>query len=116
MFKMDKKESGGAGEGLLVYIKDKWKSACSEDLTKKGFTQSLRCSVNVKAGKLLVGLCYRSPSSKTENKDNLLKLLEPAVQRGVYSSILIVGDFNYPNIEYKLESVRTGPCSAAAKF
>jgi len=36
--------------------------------------------------------------------------------QGGYSNLLIMGDFNYPSIDYFHNSVSSGPDSAAAKF
>jgi hypothetical protein len=51
--------------------------------------------------KLLVGLVYRSPSNRTsENSDNMCSLISEATNKG-YSHILIMGDFNYPDIDWE---------------
>jgi Reverse transcriptase (RNA-dependent DNA polymerase)/Endonuclease-reverse transcriptase len=116
MFRLDKEVANGAGGGLLLYVKDKWESTCCEEFSKQKFVQSLWCTVRVRTGKLLVGLCYRSPSSTKENNENLLRLLEGAVQWGGFCNVLIMGDFNYPAIDYQQDTVMTGPGSAAALF
>jgi len=116
MFRSDKKDSRGVGGGLLLYINEKWQSTDYMDLTEMQFEQSLWCTIRVKAGKLLVGLCYRSPSSNSENNENLLRLLETATQTGGFCNILIMGDFNYPTIDYQQDLVMAGPESAPARF
>jgi len=115
MFRIDKKEANGIGGGLLLYVKEKWQATCCTELSEHGFVQSLWCSIKVKSGKLLVGLCYRSPSSGSEN-DKLLELLTEVLRKGGYSNILIMGDFNYPAIDYLHNSVSATPNSVAAKF
>jgi hypothetical protein len=46
-------------------------------------------------------LVYRSPSNRTsENSDNLCSLISEATNKG-YSHILIMGDFNYPDIDWE---------------
>jgi hypothetical protein len=49
---------------------------------------------------LLVGLIYRSPSGsgESENNANLLKLINEATGRK-FSHLLMMGDFNLPNID-----------------
>ena len=118
MFRIDKEDASGVGGGLLLYVKDKWQATCCTELNDYGFSQSLWCSVKVKTGKLLVGLCYRSPASTctSVNNDKLLDLLTEVVQQGGYSNLLIMGDFNYPSLDYFHNSVSSGPDSAAAKF
>jgi endonuclease/exonuclease/phosphatase family metal-dependent hydrolase len=51
--------------------------------------------------KLLVGLVYRPPSNKTsEYNDKLCSLISETINKG-YSHILIMGDFNYPDIDWE---------------
>jgi hypothetical protein len=51
--------------------------------------------------KLLVGLVYRSPSNRTsENSDKLCSLISEATNKG-YSHILIMGYFNYLDIDWE---------------
>jgi hypothetical protein len=116
MFRLDKKESKGVGGGLLIYVNEKWQSTDCMELTELQFVQSLWCTVGVATGKLLIGLCYRSPLSNGENNENLLKLFEAAINRGGYCNILIMGDFNYPSIDCQQDLVMAGPESAPAKF
>ena len=66
MFRVDNKESNEIGGGLLLYIKENLQASYCAELTEHKFAQSLWCSVKTKKGKLLVGLCYRSPSSSIE--------------------------------------------------
>ncbi|CAG2193300.1 Peflin,Programmed cell death protein 6,Sorcin [Mytilus edulis] len=52
--------------------------------------------------KLLIGLIYRSPSNNTkEYNDKLTELISEATQKG-FSHILIMGDFNYPAIDWEI--------------
>ena len=44
---------------------------------------------------------YRSPNSTTENNDNLNELLEKITEQK-YSHVLLLGDFNYPKIDWKI--------------
>ena len=61
-------------------------------------------------------LGYRSPSSPTTNDDRLLELLEAAVNDKKSSMILIMGDFNYRNIDYVSHMVMSGDDSAESRF
>ena len=51
--------------------------------------------------KLLVGVCYRSPSSSEENNRELAVLISKALNEPHITHILIFGDFNYPNINWE---------------
>ena len=51
--------------------------------------------------KLLVSICYRSPSSSEENNRELAELISKALNKPHITHILIFGDFNYPNIDWE---------------
>ena len=53
---------------------------------------------------LLVGCIYRSPNSSETNNINLLKLLRE-VSENRYSHKLIMGDFNFPEIDWLNQSL-----------
>ncbi len=61
---------------------------------------------------LLVGLIYRSDSGTDENNDNLRSLISEATTKG-YSHLLIMGDFNYPTIDWN--TWRTGGDSTTSE-
>ena len=50
---------------------------------------------------LLVGTIYRSPGSSVQNDAALCTLLNASISRGGYDHVLIVGDFNLPNIDWE---------------
>jgi len=64
----------------------------------KKFKESIWCNITLDSRKLFVGLVYRSPSSDTVNDDFLLRMLEEAIVQGDTRHVLIIGDFNYPDI------------------
>jgi hypothetical protein len=75
------------------------KSYTDEKCTNDGFEESVWVIVEVrKKSKLLVGLCYRSPGSEEFNNDKLLKVLQLTYRKGEIDRVLILGDFNYPEI------------------
>ncbi len=49
--------------------------------------------------KLLLGCIYRSPSTNNENTNSLSNLLQE-VDETKPSHVLIIGDFNYPEIDW----------------
>ena len=60
--------------------------------------------VNIKLNgkdKMLVGCLYKSPSSNTENLEELNKLIIEVSKMKEFSHLLISGDFNFPNIDWK---------------
>ena len=65
--------------------------------------------------KLLVGCVYRSPNSTNENNALLLELLKLATN-GRHSHVVIMGDFNYLEIDWIRECSNVGVNHQATKF
>jgi len=114
MYRLDRK--GKAGGGLALYINRKWKSCLCHELMNSDFSESLWCTISTGYGQLLVGLCYRSPSSDANNNMNLLNLLELAAKYQHCTNVMIMGDFNYPSIDFCSHSVSSGLASDAFQF
>ena len=67
---------------------------------KTAFQESIFVEINLNnEDKLLVGCIYRSESGTIENNNNLRVLIREAVSK-TYSHILLMGDFNYPDINW----------------
>ena len=58
--------------------------------------------------KVLVGCLYRSPSSLLSNNDNFLKLINQANDIAGKNRLLMLGDFNVPNIDWVNYTTKTG--------
>ena len=58
------------------------------------------CQVKDDNVDIIVGICYRSPASGEANNNQLLDLLNQACNFGRNKHLLIMGDFNYPNINF----------------
>ena len=114
MYREDKKP--GKGGGILLYVKDTLKSVRFNKLASVGFEQSIWCIVELKSSRYLIGTCYRSPSSSAENGERLLELLDAAVKQSRVSNVMVIGDFNYPDIDYERFYVSAGPHSEQQKF
>jgi len=110
LYRKKRKRKGG---GIILYIKDTLTSNLCDSLTNSDFEESLWCRVQTSSGKgkLLVGVCYRCPSSNSENNANLLELLDLASKQSNCSHLLVMGDFNYPGINYRDNVVESGPNS-----
>jgi len=76
----------------------------------------LWCLVNCGTSSILVGVCYRSPSSTVDNNNQLLETFRKACSLCANRHILIMGDFNYPEISYTDNNVSTGPEAAPNRF
>ena len=74
------------------------------------------CFISLSRSKrLLVGICYRTPSSTNENNKNLTELLA-ATQTIKADGLLLMGDFNFPTINWEEGIVNDTEESEAAQF
>lgn len=84
--------------GTALYIRSELKA--TEVTMKTVFKEQIWVSMNLSGGnKLLVGCVYRSPSSSEENNRKLYDLITEAGERK-YSHLVIMGDFNFKNIDW----------------
>ena len=83
------------GKGLLLYINKELNG--NEVQMESNFEENPFVQIN--NDKLLIGIIYRSPSERSiEHNSKLRELLVEASNKG-FTHILIMGDFNYPDID-----------------
>ena len=93
-----KNVSNNTGRGLLMYVDRKL--ACSEVKIDSRFEEMLAVRVNLnKNDKLLVVLVYRSNAGSTGNNEELNRMFK-AIYKIRHSHLIIMGDFNYPLINW----------------
>jgi len=107
LYRKDRKRSRGGG--LILYIKNNIRAGVNEKFTNEEFAESIWCNVELNEQRLLVGLCYRSPTSTDINDEKLRSVIEKAILRATTYHLLIMGDFNYPQIDYASENVAAKP-------
>lgn len=102
------------GRGVVIYIKN---SFHSQEITFETlYEESVWCSVKLNNNDtLLVGCVYRSPNSSETNNVNLFKLLRE-VSENRYSHKLIMGDFNFPEIDWLDQSTSVSETHIASRF
>ena len=67
------------------------------------FTESVWCNFTTSnKEKVLIGSIYCSPHTSVQNTDKLLKLLK-SDKFNLFTKVIIIGDFNYPTINWKCE-------------
>ena len=117
MYRRDRRgKEGCRGGGVVMYVKDTLRSELNVVLTDDAFQESVWSDVWIGDKKVLIGTCYRSTASDGENNSKLLQLFESALNQREPSNVLIMGDFNYPQIDYGGYAVSTGDDTDAARF
>ena len=102
--------------GVAIYVKSTLSSTVNVELTDHLFTESVWVSIQLsEKDTFLIGEVYRSPQSSTENNDLLLDLLQKA-KGANFSNILILGDFNLPDINSELWTTSRSENHLSNKF
>ncbi len=90
--------SNKTGRGMLLYTAKDLKA--KEVLMDSDFSENIFVKIELNTeDSLLVGLVYRSDAGTDENNCKLRSLITEATTKG-FSHILIMGDFNYPTIDW----------------
>ena len=92
MFRRDR-ITGNRGGGVLLYARDSVNA--TEVQVESGFGEHVWCQI----GELLVGVIYRSNNTRIVGQDNNKNLLE-LLTKVCDKQVLILGDFNYPDIDW----------------
>ena len=88
----------GRGGGIVLYVKNTIISKITEiDIVKENGTEVLVCEIgNRNHDGILVGVFYRPPNANEEINKNIQDIISQISQ----SHVLIMGDFNYPGINW----------------
>ena len=102
--------------GICIYVKEGLEAQEYEGFSSTPFKESVWVKIKIdKRETLLAGCIYRSPSSIQDNNKGLEQLLK-AVSETEASHKLIVGDFNYPNIDWTQQYTEDGPGQQSYEF
>ena len=101
----DDREVKGGGGTLLYISKKLGQRACkplNEAAHENHFDSNIWCWVTPtnNSKKILVGSIYRSPTSSRENNRQMLQQLDRANDIAGENRLLILGDFNIPDIDW----------------
>ena len=117
LFRTDKEGSKGVGGGALLYIHQSLDAVQCYKFDHIAYETSIWCEINLnKTDTLLVGLIYRSPNTTSENSEALRKQLLHMTMLHHISHTLVFGDFNFPEIKWKHNTVSAGPKSEPQMF
>ena len=97
MFRNDRK-SDNRGGGVLLYVHEKFKPVEFTPVTS--FQDNVWCQI----GDLFIGVCYRSANYAIVGDDNDDKLLQ-MIRNTSNKNVILMGDFNYPEIDWLSQSV-----------
>ena len=105
-----------SSRGVAIYMKDTLSPTLNLDLTDHLFSESVWVNIHINdKDNFLIGGVYRSPQSSIENSDLLLDLLQKTKDT-TYSNILIMGDFNPPEINWDLWTTTRSENHISYKF
>ena len=95
------------GRGICIYINDKFEIIERFHDYESLFSPCIFCKIKTTDNNtFILGAIYRSPNSSDEENDNLLKLFDLVSSKFQASGqrVLIVGDFNCPDIDWSNEN------------
>ena len=116
-FQLYRKDNKSGYGGVMMYVNNKMRATLCEELTSDEFEDSVWCRIDAGDNHgLLIGTVYRSPNSTEDNNDKLLKLMKEATEYDSRMRMVIMGDFNLPEIDYENYMVRGDNESYQARF
>ena len=108
--------NGSDGRGVCLWTKKGLKATKNDELTDSVFKESVWCEISLHdKDNLLIGCVYRSPNGTKENNIQLLTLINKACERKD-SHLLIVGDFNYGEIDWEAWTSRASESHDSSKL
>ena len=104
-----------SSKGVVIYIKDSFSAKINKEMTNS--QESVWVELDNKKDKLLIGgvNVYKSPNSSDENVKNLFQLLD-SVGTVNFKKLLIIGDCNYPLIDWSNWTTTTSETHNTFKF
>ena len=107
---------GARGGGVVLLVNEEIKVDECEALNNAKYQESIWCVLHISSTcRLLVGVCYRPPNSSKENNEDVLKLMD-LVKAVHVTDYLIMGDFNYREIDWAAGSVGGPADTDASQF
>ena len=99
------------GRGIILYTAPWLKASCYNlHPSDSVVLESLWITVSLRdKDRLLIGCMHRSPNSSIANDELLNKQIKLLCTSTEASHILLMGDFNYPNIDWELGRCSTTP-------
>ena len=93
------------GRGMCLYVQKDIQSTRCDDIDTKDMQEVMFVEYGHGEERTLIGLFYGSPNSSEANKAHLPSLIRSIDQlRRTYPRILLIGDFNYPDIDWNTQT------------
>ena len=111
--------TNNSGRGVCIYIKNDFEVIERYSDLEALFTPSIFCKIRTPSKKLFtVGIIYRSPNSSDLENEKLNILISTVAMkfRNSGEKLLILGDFNYPSIDWINENSNKPNDHIASKF
>ena len=94
-----------SGRGVVLYVREDIKSNLIS--VNDSGAVSVWCEIALRDGdRLLIGVVYRSPSTDREDNCLMMEMMSQMMSRKP-SHILIMGDYNYPSIDWIAQTAET---------
>ena len=94
----NRNEKSGTNRGIIIYVKSSIKANKCEVKQSKKFESLMLTIQTYRNDKILIACFYRTDS--IDNTDDLCELIRK-ISRKNYTHYLIMGDFNYPDIDWE---------------
>ncbi|KAA0202335.1 hypothetical protein HAZT_HAZT000416 [Hyalella azteca] len=102
------------GRGICLHIKSELNPSCKDVKTDFEECMFVDCKLS-NSETWTIGFVYRSPSSSEDNNQNPNQLLR-TVTEAKPQHLLVLGDFNFPEIDWDRELSRASTNHPASKF
>lgn len=93
-------ETSASSRGVMIFIRNDLDATPIPLLNNLPFNESFWIEIQVKCEKIILGCVYRAFYALDDNHKCLCKLINTACKLAKQNRLIIVGDFNYKNIDW----------------
>ena len=87
--------------GVMIFVLNELDAKPIPELNAHTFQEAYFLNISYNKQNLICGVVYRSPNSTLENDKSLNELIDLASNLSISSKLMLVGDFNYKDIDWK---------------
>ncbi|KAF4531149.1 hypothetical protein B566_EDAN019185, partial [Ephemera danica] len=107
---------GGRGGGVALYLPETETVSVLDSAPWTDLPESLWCTIRPDRSSLcLLGIVYRAPNSSSHADEALLRILS-TIGNSKFNSVLIMGDFNLPTLNFQSQELPHSLTSYATRF